>query len=352
LSHYNTYEAAQDIEDIRKALGGRPLTLFGVSYGTGLTQMYSALYPGHLQGIILDGTVDTSMSAMGWVISQHARLEYVLRRTFAECAKSAACSKSFRDRSDTGMLAAYDAVAAHLQAKPEEIAYPLKTGGTSLRIFSRADLDSTTLNALDSPKARHKLAAAIGTIEERGDYVPLQSLAYEVQKIDPETAGPIGIGDVTDPSGSWGVGYAFGCNDFASETAALSTAEREAHYLEPGRSLWGPNDRVLSPHFGDVPCAYWPVEARSGIPRRLAVIPPSIPLLVVGATGDANTSFEEGLMVARRSYNAHAVTYDGGNHSMTATGVKCIDQAVGAFLTRGVLPSVFETKCAGDFIVP
>jgi pimeloyl-ACP methyl ester carboxylesterase len=52
---YATGPAAEDLDDVRAALGLGRITLYGDSYGTYLAQSYAFRHPGRLQALVLDG---------------------------------------------------------------------------------------------------------------------------------------------------------------------------------------------------------------------------------------------------------------------------------------------------------
>jgi pimeloyl-ACP methyl ester carboxylesterase len=55
VTAFNSEESADDIEDLRKALGYDRIDLFGTSYGTRLALMVLRRHPGHIRAVILDG---------------------------------------------------------------------------------------------------------------------------------------------------------------------------------------------------------------------------------------------------------------------------------------------------------
>jgi pimeloyl-ACP methyl ester carboxylesterase len=55
---YTTPDSVADMEAIRKALGVRKLTLFGISYGTTLALAYARAYPARVERLILDSVAD------------------------------------------------------------------------------------------------------------------------------------------------------------------------------------------------------------------------------------------------------------------------------------------------------
>jgi pimeloyl-ACP methyl ester carboxylesterase len=55
---YTTPDTVADMEAIRRAVGARKLTLFGISYGTKLALAYARAHPGRVDRLILDSVVD------------------------------------------------------------------------------------------------------------------------------------------------------------------------------------------------------------------------------------------------------------------------------------------------------
>jgi pimeloyl-ACP methyl ester carboxylesterase len=94
LSVYTTPYAADDLEELRLALGYESLDLLGVSYGTRAAQVYARRYPHGARTLTLLGPVPTD-----------ARLPLRLARdfdaalfgTFADCHADTACAAAFPD---------------------------------------------------------------------------------------------------------------------------------------------------------------------------------------------------------------------------------------------------------------
>ena len=57
LAHIGTDAAVADLEAIRQALGGDPITYVGFSYGTLIGLRYAEQYPDGLRAMVLDGVV-------------------------------------------------------------------------------------------------------------------------------------------------------------------------------------------------------------------------------------------------------------------------------------------------------
>ncbi len=81
LAFYGTDQVAEDLETFRQTIGDEKIWLYGISYGTAVAQTYAAAYPQNLAGLILDGTVDLTLSGEDGAYSQERGFETVLLAT-------------------------------------------------------------------------------------------------------------------------------------------------------------------------------------------------------------------------------------------------------------------------------
>ncbi|NMW26256.1 alpha/beta fold hydrolase, partial [Rhodanobacter denitrificans] len=113
--YYTTTIAAQDLEDVRKALGSPPLDLVGVSYGTRMAQQYLRRFPDAVRSVVLDSAVPNSL-ALGEDFARN--LDDALKAQFARCTAEPACKKQFGDPDQT-LYQLRDA----LRANPHEVSF-------------------------------------------------------------------------------------------------------------------------------------------------------------------------------------------------------------------------------------
>jgi hypothetical protein len=99
--------------------------------------------------------------------------------------------------------------------------------------------------------------------------------------------------------------------------------------------------------FGDLPCAYWP-NASKGKPRPEPLTAAGIPTVVIGATADPATPYEQGVDVTSRLDNGHLISQQGGPHVVFGRGNECPDDAVSRFILDGTPPDIEE--CDGDVV--
>jgi pimeloyl-ACP methyl ester carboxylesterase len=85
---YTTQAAANDLDQVRQALGYQKINLLGVSYGTRLALAYLRQYPDRARTLTLDG-----VSPLDWELGPHnpANAQRSLDLIFAECSADTAC---------------------------------------------------------------------------------------------------------------------------------------------------------------------------------------------------------------------------------------------------------------------
>jgi pimeloyl-ACP methyl ester carboxylesterase len=343
LPYLGTDQAVQDLEAFRAAIGDETFWLYGESYGTQFAQTYAAAYPQHLAGLILDGTVDLTLSGLDFYRQQAQAFNDVLELTLRACNDDEACAAEMGGDA----VAIYDSLARDLRRKPQAFEFPLPEGGVEQRSLSFSDLETAAAGYLYSETARMILLRALAAYARDGDLVPMARVLYDSLGLDPQTETA-----VSDPSYSDAVYYGVECQDYAYPGATAE--ERLRGYLEAGDEVDASLPRFASIFYGDLPCVYWP-NPRAGATRPAPLAAPGIPTLVLGGTADPATPYQNGLDVYSRLDDGYLVTETGGPHILFGWGVACVDDLVTAFLVEDVLPAS-ETTCEGvvadEFVPP
>lgn len=89
---YTSTVAADDIDDVRAALGYDTIDLYGTSYGGTLVQYYLRQHPDHVRVAILDGSTPLDVPVLErMATNSQAALDLLLAR----CAKEPACHAAF-----------------------------------------------------------------------------------------------------------------------------------------------------------------------------------------------------------------------------------------------------------------
>jgi pimeloyl-ACP methyl ester carboxylesterase len=340
LQYFRTDQVAEDIETFRQAIGDDKFMLYGVSYGTSVAQAYARAHADHLDGLILDGTQDTTQSGDQTAFSQWEAFNLVLSEVFKACDADSSCSKGMGGSSQ----AAYEAVQQKLADAPVEFDYPLSNGSSVKRTFTFNMLDFTTSYQLYGLQSRTELMRAIASAKA-GDWTALANLYYGNSNVDPETDQYVGDSSFSDT-----MYYVVWCSDDAYYSG--TPEEREAKMMQEGQKLNGMNPPLdLDVLQLGLTCPLWP-----SAPSSPANLPPlkaeGVPTIVLDATLDPATPFHEGKSVYENLADGYFIYVNGGVHGIYGRGVDCPDKYVNDFLLNGTLPDQRETVCDwGDAVI-
>ncbi|MEK7324763.1 MAG: alpha/beta hydrolase, partial [Chloroflexota bacterium] len=337
LRFFSTRQAVEDLESFRQIIGDEKFWLYGESYGTQFAQTYAAAHADHLAGLILDGTVDLTLSGPDYLEEQTQVFNEVLVETLDACTSEAACA------TDIGgdALTVYDGLAASLKDAPASFNFPLPSGGTASREFTFDDLETVAANELYSEEGRSTFLRALAAAT-RDDFVPLARLLYDTLGLDPET-----LEAIPDPTYSDAVYYAVECNDY--EDFGGAPQQLAESYLHAGDVVDESIPRLSSVFYGDLPCAFWPND-EALVERPAPLVADGLPVLVLGATSDPATPYANSQRVFQRLANGYLVTMQGGPHVIFGRGDACPDDIVNAFLVDDKLPDQRQTVCPGEVI--
>jgi pimeloyl-ACP methyl ester carboxylesterase len=333
LPFYSTNQAVEDLEDFRQAMGAKLLWLYGESYGTQYAQTYAAAHPEGLGGLILDGTVDLTLTGPEFYTGAVNSFYNDLMDTLNGCTAEETCAVDFGGDA----LGAYQQLAAKVLASPQTVSFPLPSGGVVNRQFSYADLEYVVSSELYTEGSRQMLLRSLAYAYQ-GDLVPLLRLLYIDLSQDPQTLEPNPYPDYSDAAY-----YTITCDDYSYYTGTPD--ERAQAMLAEGEALAKTVPYLGSIFYGDLPCVYWPVQGEAKRPAPLKAS--GITTLVLGATADPITPVQYGIDVFNRLADGYLITTQGGAHVTFGRGNACPDEIVTAFLVEGNTPAERQTTCDG-----
>jgi pimeloyl-ACP methyl ester carboxylesterase len=335
LKFYGTAQVAEDIENFRQAVGDEKFWLYGVSYGTAVAQTYAAAHSDHLAGLILDGTIDLTLSAQDSSFSQEKAFNDVLVAALKACDEDSACA------ADLGgdALSVYDNLAAQVSKKPIDYQFPLPSGKKIPRKFTFNELEFTAAYQMYSLSGRMQFLRALASAK-RGDMVPLARLLYSQATLDPETGAYLGDSTFSDT-----LFYAVACTD--SPYYEGSTEERIAKIIAAGQASNGSIPRLDGSIYSGIDCVYWP-SAPTTTEAVKPLVAEGVPTFVLNATLDPATPFQEGKTVFEHLADGYHLYVEGGRHSIYGWGNECPDKYITDFLVDGKLPSEREIVCKWD----
>ncbi len=162
LSAFNSAENADDVEDVRVALGYDEINLYGVSYGTELGQFVMRQQPDHLRSVILDAVVPLDYNLM---TEPAFAKERIAEKYFSACATDVRCNAEFPD-----LAARYLALIDRLNEEPVVVAMaPELTASETYQIrLTGSLLESALYGALYSNV--HNLIPLIIDQADKGNF--------------------------------------------------------------------------------------------------------------------------------------------------------------------------------------
>ncbi|CDR08605.1 alpha/beta hydrolase [Streptomyces iranensis] len=306
LPHTTTANTARDMDRIRTALGERTLSYLGGSYGSYLGAVYTTLFPGRSDRIVLD----SNLSPGGYDVTATRSLARGMEDRFPDFAAFAAAHPEYGlGTTPQQVTAKFFELAKRLEAKPVRgIDATLFRGITFDRLYSDASMPSVAemWQALD--KDRPLPPDTPPSMENMENFM---SARFAVTCGDSRWPGTV--------------------REYQRNVAV---------------------DRLRYPMLGGSaasigPCAFWPDE-RVEPPVRIGDRGPSNVLMVQNER-DPGTPLA-GAKKLRRAFGKRAtmVTADQGGHGVYPFGLNmCANDAVTEFLTTGQRPAR-DLACAAE----
>ncbi|MEU7136617.1 alpha/beta hydrolase [Streptomyces sp. NPDC046261] len=320
LPHVTTRNTARDMDVIRGALGERKISYLGYSYGTYLGTVYTQMFPGRYDRVVLDGAVDPRRYGPRLLQGTEEENERALGDWAAWAAERDATYGLGRTRAQ--VLATIDRVVAASARRT-------LTLGTAPDTFR---VDDTRIPVLifagiadDTDEARAGLGELVSAMAKAADgrATELSSKTVEGLRLF-----------LTDKGSHYGSAQmAIICGD----KGAPRGPERYWRDIERSRAahpLFGPVTNNITP------CAFW--DRPSEEPTRVRQ---DAPVLMVGATGDPRTDYEGTVALHGMLPSSKLITLKGANrHGIYGEyGNACVDDQVNAYLATGRLPATDRT---------
>ena len=335
LPYLGTAQAVEDLENFRQLIGDQKFWMYGESNGTSFVQTYAARHGDHLAGMILDGTVDPTLSGFDFYKNQAQGFNDTLLATFNACNADPACARNM----DDDAAKAYDQLAGKLQEHPIPFKFPLPAGGYAKREFTFSNLEYVAGSQMYGEGDRMMFNRALAAYASREDLAPLARLLYFWLGLDPQTLELIPQYYFSDA-----VFYGAECQDYGYP--GRTPDEKARNFFKAGDPVTASVPRLATVFYGDLPCAYWP-NPTTNMTRPGYLSAPGVPTLVLGATADPSTPVGEGINVYKHLADGYLITQRGGPHIIFGHGNACPDALVTDFLVNDGMPAQRETVCDG-----
>lgn len=192
-SAYNTLESADDLDDLRKALGAEKITLWGISYGTHLALATLRTHGEHIERAILAGVepLDHTLKLPG---DQQSLLNEIAR-----LAKSdPAIAKRLPD-----LIPSIARIVEHLRKEPATVTLVHPAMGQSVPVQVGAfDLQFVLAGMLEGPDSFAGMPDFIARLEDR-DWTALALQAARSRMGSVPSAMSIAMDCASGSSGEW-----------------------------------------------------------------------------------------------------------------------------------------------------
>ncbi|MFE9421494.1 alpha/beta hydrolase [Kitasatospora sp. NPDC006697] len=313
LRSLGTANEARDLDSLRRALGERKVSAWGVSYGTYAGAVYATMFPQHTDRIVLDSNDDPDPQRVGrgWLANYAVGAE----DRFPDFAAWASAPGSPVRLAQTPEAVRADFLALADRLDREPLPWP----GANPEQLDGNGLRNLMLQALYSDSSFPYLARVVLAAEQRQ---PLPApMTVPDQAAQNSLAVSVGTlcGDVAWPRS-------------AADYQQAVAADRAAHPLTAGMPV------------NVMPCAFWPA-APAQPPVRVTDDGPSNVLLVQNLR-DPATPYA-GALKLRQALGGRArmVSVDSGGHdAYAANGNACGDAVVTGFLVGGHRPAQ-DVRC-------
>ncbi len=355
-SFYTSQESVEDLNSLRLALGGTPLSLFAVSYGGRVAGMYAREHPEGVARMVLDSpTPPAGADAL------NTQRLHALRRVFDEGICGAGACRSF----SSDVYAELAHVVAELRGHPlRTMIYNAhgRLGPTSvterglLRLLFGLDL---------APGTRELTPAAIAAAAH-GNATPLARLTHSLQIEAPGSGVASPLVETTPPVEDLPSG-GLGDGPFAAAAppidSAISTALFAATYCLENELPWSPDSAPAGraatlhswlaslPSGATAPFAPATAAASSAISlcTDWPATPPApasptgvsaTPTLILSGDDDLRTPYEQDLIVASGYSDARLLRVPDVGHSTVGTDqTGCAREAMIEFIATGQAPA-------------
>ena len=304
--YYTTTIAAQDLEDVRKALGSPSFDLLGVSYGTRMAQQYLRRFPQAVRSVVLDSVVPNT-AVLGEDFARN--LDDALKAQFARCTAAPACKKQFGDPDQT-LYQLRDA----LRANPHEVSFrDPQSYQTVKRVLTEDALASVVRMFAYTPATAALLPLSIDAAAH-GDVGPLLGQAKILS------------GELSELMGS-GMQYSVICSEDAD---LLTPRPQDAGTILGTRMI----DSLKAV------CSVWPKGIRPADFHQ--PLKTDKPVLLLAGQYDPVTPPRYAETVAKGLPNARVLVLKGQAHSVMAAG--CMPQLIQHFVEQ-LDPKTLDASC-------
>jgi pimeloyl-ACP methyl ester carboxylesterase len=312
LTLYTTTIAADDLDEVRAALGYEKINLLGGSYGTRAAMVYLRQHPQHVRTVMLQGVSPTNQ----YLPKDYAeQTERALQGVLSECIADETCNKAFPNiKNET------KAVLERLLKGPVDAQFSVPALQTEIKVSLSRDLAAEAIRyMLYNPGAATRIPLLLHLAAE-GNFAPLAQAALNYRR------NLVG-------TGSNGMYLTVTCAE------DLPWIKRKIDERLAQNTFLGEYRLVQQREA----CALWP---RATIPSDYGKpVRSDVPVLIFTGQWDPVTPPENGDYVARTLPNSLHIVVPQGAHGLGGLeGGDCLSRLGSEFVERGTTKGL-DTSC-------
>lgn len=294
LTQYTTSIFADDLDEVRAALGYEKIDVFGASYGTRAALVYLRQHGNHVRTIGLEGVVSPEYRIP---LSFSRALQSSIDKIIQRCAASTACHQSYPD-----LRKEFDALLVRLEKVPATAVVTVGESKQTVTI-SKGLFVSTLRPALYVPQVTSAFPLMIHKAYE-GDWSVYASVAFQIRT-------------AIDKAINRDLSLSVACSeDIPGTTEHMIRKETAGTYL--GDYQVRQYQRY---------CKDW---EQGSVPADFHdAVHSNVPALLISGALDPVTSLEVSRETARDLTNSQTVLLNNGTHG---TGSTCVDGIVAKFV--------------------
>lgn len=311
LTLYTSSVAADDLDEVRAALGYKQINLYGGSYGTTLALVYLRRHPRSVRSMVLTGIAPPSYRNPLFLAQS---VDHSLNRVFEDCSADKPCTEAFPH-----LRGEFEEILAALdkQAAGAEVANPVNNKMQSVSINRSRFLDQLRLLLYEQQLSQFVPLAI--HFAHGGDWSPFVRLSFLAGK---NLAVQIPRGLYFSVVCSEDVPFITE-EDIRKETAGTFIGDSKVREFIAACKEW-PKARVAPAFIGPV---------KSGVP-----------VLLFSGDLDPVTPPKFGEEVVRNLPNGKHVIFRNAAHT---TGSDCADKLTSEFIAAGS-PAGLDSSCADE----
>ena len=280
LDGYTSAETADDIDDLRQALGIKQWNVFGHSYGTRLALTYLRDHPDGVRSVILDSVLPPEAD---FDESASANLTRALNAVFDGCRVNPACARAY-----PSIAGQFYSLVDRTTVQPLTLTPAIMGSDNRAVIADGAVVVDAIYSALHNPGQIGQIPAIIADANN-GKTDRLAALIKDNQ-------GPSNF--------TWGLRLSIWCG----EEMPFEDSSQVEDQTSPGWGLGGIDERTASVAM----CKAWNVAAAD--PRENLPVKSDVPVLVLSGEFDPDTPPQWARAMAANLTHARFVLMPGQTH--------------------------------------